>query len=187
MRIVNTVFSNVFITNKKLKEDGRGSFLKFYSEESFTEARINFVPKEVFASKSRKNTIRGMHFQLPPEDQAKVVTVLQGKIVDVLLDLRVGSPTFSRFQSHVLSDDLPYSLYIGTGIAHGFQSLTDNTIVCYLTSSIYSPSLESGVRWDSFGFKWNVSKPFISDRDKRLPLFDEFVSPFRFKENATQE
>ena len=161
--------------------DKRGYFFKFFTCNEFENFGLQIDIKEVFVSISKLHTIRGMHFQLPPLEQSKVVTVLKGKIMDVVLDLRTDSSTYGKFEKFILSDDEPASLYVGPGLAHGFLSLIDNSMTCYLTSELYNPDLDSGIRWSSFGFEWYVKSPIISERDLNLPFFEEFKSPFMLK------
>jgi dTDP-4-dehydrorhamnose 3,5-epimerase/CDP-3, 6-dideoxy-D-glycero-D-glycero-4-hexulose-5-epimerase len=119
-----------------------------------------------------------MHFQTPPMDHVKLVYVIAGKIHDVCLDLRSNSKTFGKYFDCMLSGDDSYYLYIPKGIAHGFASLEDNTVVHYAQTSCYSQEHDSGIRYDSFGFIWNVRDPIVSDRDKSFPAFADFHTEF---------
>ena len=119
-----------------------------------------------------------MHFQVPPAHHAKIVTCLSGVVLDVILDLRKSSPTFGLVESLELSESNRHFLFIPSGFAHGFLSLTEDSVVHYLTGAEHSPKHDKGIRWNSFGFKWPVSNPVVSDRDSELPLFSDFESPF---------
>jgi dTDP-4-dehydrorhamnose 3,5-epimerase/CDP-3, 6-dideoxy-D-glycero-D-glycero-4-hexulose-5-epimerase len=134
--------------------------------------------KENYYSISGKNVIRGMHFQIPPFEHVKVVYLNQGKIFDVVLDLRKDSTTFGQYYSIIISFDNPIMIYIPVGCAHGFLSLEDNSIVSYLQTSSYNKESDTGIRWDSFGMNWNAIDPIISERDKSFQRFDDFQSPF---------
>ncbi len=122
-----------------------------------------------------------MHFQLPPHDQAKLVYVPYGKIVDIVLDIRKNSPTYGESLSVKLSRENRKSLYIPSGCAHGFVSLSDNAIVVYMTTTTYQAEYDSGIRWDSFGYNWQIVNPIISKRDQSFIKFSEFESPFLYE------
>lgn len=160
--------------------DMRGSFTKIYHEGLYQEAGIAFQMREQYISVSGKDVIRGMHFQLPPYDCAKLVTVLEGAALDVILDLRTGSPTYLQAAQVELRADQPKAVLIPAGFAHGFLALKDHTSMLYDVSAVYSPQCDTGIRWDSFGFVWPVQQPLISQRDSHLMLLDEFQTPFSY-------
>ena len=176
MNIEKLDISGVMLIKNNVNKDHRGSFFKPYSYEELTQYDINI--KEVFYSYSRKNVIRGMHFQIPPFDQEKIVNVVKGKIIDVLLDLRIKSDSYGKFISIELTQNDGKSVYIPKGIAHGFLSISSYTIVLYMVNSKYSPNHDGGIRYDSFGYEWNVKNPILSSRDLSFENFDEFKSPF---------
>lgn len=152
--------------------------MKTYHEGAFNELGIAFRPVEEFFSTSKKNVIRGMHFQLPPDDHAKLVYCIRGSVMDVLVDLRKNSPTYGQTASAVLSLENHHQYYIPSGVAHGFAALEDDSVMVYKTTTVHSPESDAGIRWDSFGFDWRVSNPIISDRDKAFPALMAFNSPF---------
>jgi dTDP-4-dehydrorhamnose 3,5-epimerase/CDP-3, 6-dideoxy-D-glycero-D-glycero-4-hexulose-5-epimerase len=157
--------------------DNRGSFTKTYARSAF-EAQVGAVDfQEEFYSYSYKDVVRGMHFQLPPHDHVKLVHCARGAVLDVLLDLRHGSG-YGTVASAVLKGDEPSLLVIPKGVAHGFKSLTDASLMIYKTSTEHSPAHDMGVRWDSFGFNWDVAVPIVSARDSAHPGLADFVSPF---------
>ena len=119
-----------------------------------------------------------MHFQLPPHDHAKLVYCVCGRVLDVLLDLRKASPTFGQTASAELSRANSHVFYIPAGIAHGFLSLEDESVMVYKTTTVHQPDHDAGIRWDSFGFDCGSATPIISVRDTALPRLQEFVSPF---------
>lgn len=174
MEIIKTKIDGVYIIKNSVINDIRGTFTKTYNEEVFNGFDINKSFKESYYTVSKKNVIRGMHFQKPPFDHEKLVYVPKGKIIDVILDLRQDSDTYKRFISVEISESNGYSMYIPKGLAHGFKSLMDNTIAVYQVSTIYNPIYDSGIRWDSFGMDWNVKSPIISDRDKSFDGLDTF-------------
>jgi len=116
-----------------------------------------------------------MHFQIPPEEHAKMVYCISGKILDVCLDLRKASPSYGKYVSWTFCGNDDNCIYIPKGIAHGFTSLEDNTIVHYAQTSCYSEQHDRGVRYDSFGFAWNIRKPIFSNRDKAFPSLIDFI------------
>jgi len=166
MNFIKTKLDGVFeIINSKF-EDHRGSFVKTFNKEIFYENGLNYDFKESFYSVSKQNVLRGMHFQLPPHDHAKLVYVVDGDVLDVVLDIRKGSPTYGSYFSTRLSSKNAKSLYIDKGFAHGFLTLSTSATVVYLTSTGHAPKYDAGVRWDSFGFDWNgIQNPVTSIRD----------------------
>jgi dTDP-4-dehydrorhamnose 3,5-epimerase/CDP-3, 6-dideoxy-D-glycero-D-glycero-4-hexulose-5-epimerase len=173
-----TPIDGLFLLSNSLFYDGRGCFKKVFSKDAFVELDLNTDFVELYFSISKKNVIRGMHFQTPPVDHVKLVYVITGKIHDVCLDLRHNSKTFGKFFDCIVSGDDSNYLYIPRGIAHGFASLENNTVVHYAQTSCYSKEHDSGVRYDSFGFTWNIRNPIVSDRDKSFPNFADFHTEF---------
>lgn len=158
--------------------DDRGVFVKTFHDTLFRDAGIEFILRESYFSHSVKDVIRGMHFQLPPHQHSKIVFCPQGAILDVIVDLRKGSPTYGKYDSQILSAANHKAFYIPEGFAHGFKSLTDDAITYYLVSSVYSREHDTGIRYDSFGMEWDVVSPIISSRDQSFLPLNEFDSPF---------
>jgi dTDP-4-dehydrorhamnose 3,5-epimerase len=165
------------VFNQGVHRDVRGSFSKIMSTQLQESAGIRFVPRELFWSRSQCGVIRGMHTQLPPYSGAKLVWISHGQIRDVVLDLRVDSTTFGACLD-LLLDDSSGGLYIPQGCAHGFEVLSEVAVVNYAQDVDYSPTHDSGVAWNSFSFEWQTPSPTISERDRQLPVFSEFSSPF---------
>jgi dTDP-4-dehydrorhamnose 3,5-epimerase len=165
--------------------DDRGWFSEIFHEERLYAAGIpgRFVQDNQSSSK-RTGTLRGLHFQLPPAAQAKLVTVLRGRILDVAVDVRSGSPTFGKYVSTELSSDTGHQVYIPIGFAHGFLTLEDDVVVMYKTSDYYSPAHDSGICWNDpdVAFPWPLKDTNIitSEKDRQLPMLKEFVSPFGY-------
>ena len=179
MTVVSQPFPGAFLLQPKAFEDARGEFVKTFHEGVFRELGIAFCPVEEFFSTSRRGVLRGMHFQLPPHDHAKLVYCVRGRVLDVLLDLRKGSPSFGRSVAAELSRENRRMFFIPSGIAHGFLSLEDESLMIYKTSSVHAPAHDAGVRWDSFGFDWGLpAAPIMSARDAALPPFASFANPF---------
>jgi dTDP-4-dehydrorhamnose 3,5-epimerase len=177
MEILKELLPGCFLLKPIRFEDQRGSFVKTYHEDLYKTLGVNLNIQEEFYSVSRKNVIRGMHFQLPPQAHDKLVYCTRGVVTDVLLDLRMG-PGYGRVASARLSGESAHLLFIPSGIAHGFVALTDEALMLYKTSSVHAPKFDSGIRWDSFSFEWRVDNPIISSRDQQHPNFSEFVTPF---------
>jgi dTDP-4-dehydrorhamnose 3,5-epimerase len=178
MNILNEPLPGVFLLQPTIFSDERGHFIKSYHQEIFMELGISFEAREEFFSISRKGVIRGMHFQLPPEDHGKLVYCIAGSVLDVLLDLRSSQGNYGAVGSALLSAENRLALYIPPGIAHGFASLEENSTMIYKTSSVHSPAHDAGIHWNSFGFDWGISQPIVSKRDREHPSFADFVTSF---------
>jgi dTDP-4-dehydrorhamnose 3,5-epimerase len=165
--------------------DDRGWFSEIFHQERLRDVGITcrFVQDNQSSSK-HTGTLRGLHFQLPPAAQAKLVTVVKGRILDVAVDIRRSSPTFGKYVSTEVSSETGNQIYIPVGFAHGFLTLENDVIVMYKTSDYYAPAHESGIRWNDpdIAFPWPLKEAsiVISDRDRRLPLLKEFASPFAY-------
>jgi len=159
-------------------QDIRGSFVKTFHESSLAKHDIFFTLRESYFSLSKKDVIRGMHFQLPPWQHSKIVFCPQGAILDVIVDLRKGSPTFKQFYTQELSAENHKAYYIPEGFAHGFKSLTDDAMTYYLVSSEYSQPHDAGIRYDTIGFDWGVADPVLSARDMSFVSLQDFDTPF---------
>lgn len=178
MEISKTSINGVFLIKIFSSQDNRGVFCKTFCKDFFDKNNFCVSFEESFYTSSSCDVIRGMHFQIPPFDLEKLIYVVNGKILDVVLDMRKDSPTYKKHESFEISGDNKYSILIPKGVAHGFKSLEDNTITVYNVSKGYNSSCDTGVRWDSFGFDWAIDNPIISERDKNLKTLEEFQSPF---------
>ncbi|RJO59338.1 dTDP-4-dehydrorhamnose 3,5-epimerase [Candidatus Parcubacteria bacterium] len=185
MNIENTKLAGVFIIETPIFKDERGDFIKTFHQDFFKKNGLDFKLAESYFSVSEKNVIRGMHFQAPPAEHAKMVYVTQGKILDVVLDIRAGSPTYGQYLAVEISAENPKMLFISPGFAHGFLALENNSCVTYLLSSVHSPEHDQGVHIDSFDMDWGVKNPILSKRDQGFPRFEKFKSPFQYKKNET--
>ena len=181
IEIRDSLIPGAFVIVPFSNEDVRGRFVKTYNADYFSLHGLSTDFKEDFYSTSKRNVLRGLHFQTPPCDHTKVVCCVQGSIFDVIVDLRVGSPTFKKMQSMVLSEDDASLIYIPPGIAHGFYTLSDTAMVMYKVTSVYSAEHDSGIRWDSAGIPWPSDSPILSDRDVKFPRLSDFVSPFVYE------
>jgi len=156
-----------------LFNDERGYFFENFNYFAFKQDKIdlNFIQENF--SKSKKNVIRGLHFQKNPKTQAKLVTAVSGEIFDVAVDLRKNSPTFGKWVSEILSEINHKSLYIPEGFAHGFCVLSESATVMYKINQEYSPDHEQGIIWNDpdIDISWPISESIISEKDQNLPLF----------------
>jgi dTDP-4-dehydrorhamnose 3,5-epimerase len=179
MRVEPLRLKGVKLITGAIQSDLRGDFFKLFSANSFEENGLGFNPVEIFYSFSKNNVIRGMHFQNPPLAQAKLVHVMNGKIVDVILDLRTDSVSYGKFITIDLYAGSGQILYIPSGFAHGFLSKENNSVVLYAVDAPYSQINEDGILYNSFGYDWGVESPILSERDRSFVRFDKFDSLFR--------
>lgn len=180
MKIQKTKLEGVFIIENFIAQDDRGVFVKTLNKNEFLQNELYFEIKESYYSISKKDVIRGMHFQLPPYAHEKLVYVPKGSILDVIVDLRKNSPTYKEFISIELSDENKKSVFIPKGLAHGFISKEDNTITVYNVATEYNNLADAGIKYDSFGFDWGIAESIISERDKGFSSLKEFneINPF---------
>ncbi len=178
MNIHETSFEGLYILEAVNFQDIRGSFQKLFNHDVFEKYGLDTGFKEFYYSVSRKNVIRGMHFQLPPFEHTKLVYVSRGKIRDVVVDIRKRSETYGKCFSMELDGCKGQYLYIPKGFAHGFLSLEDDTIVNYAQTSGYSKEHDCGIAYDSIGFDWDVKEPVMSGRDLAFVPLENFKSPF---------
>ena len=181
MKLIQTDLEGVFIIENFHAADHRGSFTKTFHQDTFETFGLRTDFRESYYSVSQKNVIRGMHFQLPPHDHEKLVYVAKGEVLDVIFDMSKDSATFGQSISVVLSEGNSRSVYMPKGMAHGFKSMEDNTIMVYNVTSVYNGDADYGIRYDSIGFDWEASEPVVSDRDRLLSTFDEFRKDNPFK------
>jgi len=161
-------------------QDNRGTFCKTFLKHALQEQGLHTDFPEEFYSTSEKHVIRGLHVQTPPGATVKMVYCPYGKVFDVLVDLRKGSPTYGTFHSFLLSPETANELYIPQGVAHGFCTLSDEAVLVYRASQEYDQRYDTGIRFDSLSIPWPSKNPIVSDRDRALPALSEFVSPFTF-------
>ena len=178
MNIVPTAIRGCYKISAAIHRDHRGTFTKIFNDKRFGEYGIERNYKEVFITTSKRGVLRGMHFQEPPYDQNKLVYCSAGKVLDVAVDLRVGSPTFGGHEAVELDFDSNQMLYLPKGLAHGFYTITESASLLYLVSESYSPEHDKGILWNSIGIKWPDTNPVISERDGRFAPFADYKSPF---------
>jgi dTDP-4-dehydrorhamnose 3,5-epimerase len=174
MNLIKTALNGVYIIENYYSEDKRGSFTKTFYEPFFKENNLCIDFKESYFSISKKDVIRGMHFQLPPFDHEKLVHVIQGEAIDVVLDLRKASTTYGKSIEISLTAKNNRSVYIPKGIAHGFKAKLDNTIMVYNVSTYYHKEYDFGIKYDSFNFDWKTESPILSKRDQSFMTLNQF-------------
>lgn len=158
--------------------DARGSFTKLFHFDLFRDSNLVTDFREQYVSVSAKDVIRGLHFQVPPMDHAKIVTCLSGRVLDVVVDIRKDSGTYGQFKMLELSSEKNNGIYIPSGFAHGFCSLEENSTLLYTVSSVHSAAHDKGILWNSLPVPWPTNSPILSDRDKGFLQFEKFESPF---------
>tara|TARA_B110000971_G_C19864622_1_gene433268 strand:- start:24 stop:560 length:537 start_codon:yes stop_codon:yes gene_type:complete len=178
MKLIETKIHGAFILESPMKNDSRGAFCKIYNSEAFLSNSLKFDTKEIYYNVSRKNVMRGMHFQVPPHQHSKLIKCVSGEILDVFLDIRKESSSYLKFDVIRLKENDSKSIFLPEGIAHGFLSLSDKTVVLYNVSSVYNSEYDKGILWSSFGFDWPCENPILSNRDNNLQRMNEFKSPF---------
>lgn len=161
--------------------DERGFMVETWRRDTWAELGVDVEFVQHNHSRSRKGALRGLHFQTEP-GQAKLVRCPRGRIFDVAVDLRRDSPTYRRWEGHVLDDESHRQLYLPVGFGHGFAVLSDVADVTYLCSSTYDPATESGIAWDDpdVGVEWPVEEPLLSDRDRSAPRLAEVAETLPF-------
>lgn len=172
MIFTKTLLKGAYLIDLEPREDERGFFGRSWCRQEFIEHGLNPHLVQCNISFNKKHgTLRGMHYQADPYQEAKLVRCTSGEIYDVIIDLRPNSVTFKNWSAFTLTGSNHQALYIPEGIAHGFQTLTDNTEVFYQMSEFYHPESARGVRWDDPGFniKWPINGIIISEKDKSYP------------------
>ena len=175
MIFTKTKLKGAFIIEIEKSEDDRGFFARAFCEKEFEAHGLTFNPVQAnIAFSKTKGILRGMHYQIAPYEEAKLIRCIKGAIYDVIIDLRPDSPTYRQWIGVELRADNYKMFYMPEGFAHGYQALMDNTEVFYQVSQFYSPESERGMRWDdpAFGIKWpEIDNCIVSTKDKSLPNY----------------
>jgi dTDP-4-dehydrorhamnose 3,5-epimerase len=183
MNIIKTYIEDVIIIEPKIFGDHRGWFTETYSKEKFIEFGIDtdFI-QDNHSLSAQKGTLRGLHFQLNPKAQTKLVRCTKGKILDVAVDIREGSPTYKKWVAVELTDENKKLLLIPKGFAHGFVTLTDDVEVQYKVDEYYSPENDRSIRFDDpeIGVVWAVDSPILSEKDLNAPLLKDSNINFKY-------
>jgi dTDP-4-dehydrorhamnose 3,5-epimerase len=185
MKVIETDLAGVLVVEPQVFGDARGFFYESYNREKFLQAGIDasFVQSNV--SRSSKGVLRGLHYQWP-HPQGKLVSVLEGEVYDVAVDIRRGSPTFGQWVGAMLTADNKRHFWIPEGFAHGFCVVSDVATFTYQCTALYNPQADASFRWDDprIGVDWPVSTPLLSEKDKKAPLLAD-VAPERLPEYPT--
>ncbi|MCH5218909.1 MAG: dTDP-4-dehydrorhamnose 3,5-epimerase [Muribaculaceae bacterium] len=182
MELIDTAIDGVYILKPRVFTDSRGYFFESYSKRVFEEkvGRVDFVQDN--ESMSRRGVVRGLHFQAPPFAQSKLVRCIRGRVLDVVVDIRVGSPTYGQHIAVELSDENKLQFFIPKGFAHGFAVLSDEAVFQYKCDEYYHPEAEGGLSAldPALGIDWRLtpSEILLSDKDLRNPSLSSFTSPF---------
>lgn len=183
MNIIKTDIEDVIIIEPKVFGDHRGWFTETYSKEKFKELGINidFI-QDNHSLSAQKGTLRGLHFQLNPKAQTKLVRCTKGKILDVAVDIRDGSPTYKKWVAVELTEENKKQLLIPKGFAHGFLTLTDDVEVQYKVDEYYSPENDRSIRYDDpeIGVDWGIEDPILSEKDLNAPLLKDSNINFKY-------
>jgi dTDP-4-dehydrorhamnose 3,5-epimerase len=184
MKFIKTEILDVYIIEPAVFGDNRGYFLESFNLEKFEE---NIYPIKFLQdneSKSSKGVLRGLHFQKPPFDQAKLVRCVEGRVMDVAVDIRQGSPTFGKHVAIELTGENKRQLFVPRGFAHGFSVLSDTAVFAYKVDNRYAPEFDTGIRFDDteLNIDWGLNKEEVqlSVKDKNLSFFKDLETPFKF-------
>ncbi len=183
MKIIETPLPGLLLIEPQVFGDERGCFFESFNRQRFTEAtgvKDEFVQDN--ESVSSQGVIRGLHFQVPPHAQGKLVRVSHGEALDVAVDIRKGSPTFGQHYSVLLSGENHRMLWIPEGFAHGFAALRDRTVFVYKCTGYYHKNAEQSLRWNDpqLAIDWGVSQPLVSDKDREALTLSSFDTPFTY-------
>lgn len=182
MNVVSTPFKGLFILEPKVLGDARGYFMESYNKEAFAAAGINIDFVQDNQSSSRKGVFRGLHFQMPPYAQTKLVRVLSGGVLDIVVDLRRNESTFGKHFTAELTSENNRQLLVPKGFAHGFLVLSDMAEVFYKCDEFYKPAADAGINCNdpALGIEWRIpaGELILSDKDKKLPLLKDINAPF---------
>lgn len=175
MRFTKTALVGAWVIDPNLHEDERGRFMRAWCTREFAEHGIDFLPVQANMGLSiKKGTVRGMHFQIAPALEAKLVRCTRGSVYDVVLDVRPESPTYGEWYGIELSAENGRMLYVPEQCAHGYQTLEEYTEIYYMTSGYYTPNLARGIRFDdpAFRIRWPIAPTVVSEQDRNWPLVE---------------
>lgn len=183
MKVMSVKIKDCYQLLPEKTYDNRGGFVKTFNKRIFEERQLDIKFCEEYFTFSKKNVLRGLHFQLPPHEYNKLVLCVSGKVTDVIVDLRIGSQTFGEFEVFDLNSDKANMLYLSGGIAHGFYVLSEMAIMFYKVTASHSAEHDSGILWNSLNIPWPNKNPILSERDKNFQPFLDFKSPFLYKKS----
>ena len=180
MKVTKTNIEGLLLLEPDLFRDDRGYFFESYNKEKYDDIAldINFVQDNI--SQSKKETVRGLHYQVGDKAQGKLCQVISGKILDVAVDIRFGSPTFGKHYAHLLNTEKKMQIWIPPGLAHGFSVLSDEAIFSYKCTNYYSKEHERSIIFNDsdLNIDWQVKNPVVSEKDLRAKKFSEIDKDF---------
>lgn len=180
MEVIKTEIEGLLLIKPKVFKDDRGYFLESYNEAVYRNAGIDLYFVQDNISKSQQGTIRGLHYQVGDEAQGKLCKVLYGKVLDVAVDIRFGSPTFGKYFASELSEENHTQLWIPPGFAHGFSVLSEEVIFSYKCTALYNKESERAILYNDkeLNIDWKVENPIVSEKDMKAKLFKDIDKDF---------
>lgn len=183
MEVINTIFDDAFLLEPKVFGDHRGFFMETYNAHVFEELGLSYsFIQDNHSLSAEAGTLRGLHYQLDPFAQTKLVRVVRGAIYDVIVDIRKGSPTYGQWQGFILTEENKRQLLVPRGFAHGFCTLVKDTEVIYKVDNYYSAEHDRGISWNDpkLNIDWPVREPILSAKDTEHPNIDDAENTFVF-------
>ena len=176
MKVIETQIPGVVVIEPQVHGDARGFFYESYNAQMYKNAGLDLTFVQSNVSRSAHGVLRGLHYQFP-NPQGKLVSVVEGEVYDVAVDIRVGSPTFGRWTAAVLSSHNKRHFWIPEGFAHGFAVLSENATFFYQCTALYDRATDAGIRWNDgrIAVDWPISQPVLSDKDRKTPFLDEIA------------
>ncbi|MGM0647781.1 MAG: dTDP-4-dehydrorhamnose 3,5-epimerase [Bacteroidota bacterium] len=183
MKIEKTDIPDLYIVEPLVFKDERGYFFESYSQKKLKEAGLNQTFVQDNESKSQKGVLRGLHFQKSPFAQGKLVRVIKGRVLDVAVDIRKGSPTYGHYHAVEISEENKLMFWIPPGFAHGFVTLEDETVFFYKCTNYYNKEAEGNILWNDadLNIDWGIQNPILSEKDQNAPAFADFDTPFIYE------
>ncbi len=180
MNLVETGIDGLFVIEVRSFPDSRGYFYEGYNRKGLQSLGLDIDIMQTNISKSQKDVVRGLHFQNPPFDQGKLIRVLNGAVLDVAVDLRRNSKTYGKHFAVELTEENKKALWIPSGFAHGFKTLTDDTLFYYNCTNVYNKESEGSLIWNDpdLAIDWGIANPILSEKDAEAPLFKDFDTQF---------
>lgn len=181
MQIIDTAIADVKLIKPTVFGDHRGYFYESFRKDAFEQLNVQAEFIQDNQSMSKKNILRGLHFQAPPYEQGKLVRVIKGSVIDVVVDIRKSSASYGKHVKVELNEDNMLQLWVPPGFAHGFLTLEDDSIFSYKCTQYYHRESEGAIYWNSelLGIQWGIDEPIISEKDQNAVHFKDFKTPFK--------
>ena len=183
MKVINKYVDVILVLQPNIFSDQRGFFFESYNKQQYEDVGINFDFVQDNISKSKKGTIRGLHYQIGDKAQGKLCQVIEGEVLDVVVDIRFNSPTFGKHFSQILNSEMKLQLWIPPGFAHGFSVLSEEAVFSYKCTNYYSKVKERSILYNDpdLNIDWKISNPKVSEKDLNATLFKNFEKDFFYK------